>query len=129
MVKVQCLKCGNVQDTYAKWFFSCNKCGEKQTIENSVFNNQTSLQNGALSNPSDQQSRTETIETQIEISNQKPLESEILEIEEQPVIVEKTPVNVQKESFKCPKCGFDVEEYQDCTNPQCLAEIIWSEEQ
>ncbi|GAI77146.1 unnamed protein product [marine sediment metagenome] len=34
----------------------------------------------------------------------------------------------QKEIFRCPECNEIVEQYQDCKNPECLAEIIWQED-
>jgi len=79
MVKVKCLKCGNVQDTYAKWFFTCNQCKEKQTIENSLL--ETKLKEVKKETPK---------EIPKEIPKEEVRENEDLEIEEEPEEVEKS---------------------------------------
>ena len=114
MVKVKCLKCGNVQDTYAKWFFTCNQCKEKQTIENSLL--ETKLKEVEKETPK---------EIPKEIPKEEVRENEDLEIEEEPKKVEKVEENAHGEQFRCPECNSIVEQYGDCTNPECKAEIIW----
>lgn len=118
MTKVRCIKCGNVQDAWGRWFFSCNSCGEKQIIENSIYEpeqKQTEPETPTLEQNQDQ--KVEVSHSPSTSNNQD--ETETLEIEE-PETENKTEV------FRCPVCNNEVEEFKDCEN--CGHELIWSEE-
>lgn len=113
MVKVKCRKCGNVQTTYGRWVWTCNKCKTKQTIEGSIVEEGTTTNSA----PDTQESKTnETPEVSVSQSQQiKP------EIQEEKVEFEES--QEQEEEYKCPVCGAKVEKYQDCSN--CGAQLIW----
>ena len=117
MTTVKCAYCGNVQDTYARWIFTCKKCGKKQEIINALIDEETSKNKNLLVSEDkpflDKKSFSPLTSLSVEEDN--------IEIEE-----DKTITEPKKEIFYCPKCNSEVEKYQDCKN--CGTEIVWSEE-
>jgi len=117
MTKVRCEKCGNVQRTYAKWFFVCSQCNLKQLVENMKIDDEEEKINISQNqNPLKDVETKKEVEQNIGIAPQK----NIFEIEED----EKE--NEKENIFYCPNCKQKVEEFRDCLN--CGTEIIWSEE-
>lgn len=116
MVKVQCEKCGNVQDTFGKWYWICNRCGHKQLIKDTLLNKEEKPE---ITKPVSVEVETEkeSVEIEKEESPEKPKN-------EPQIIEEKVEFEEEKEEeYFCPVCGAKVEKYKDCSN--CGAVLIW----
>jgi len=148
MTKVRCINCGNVQDTYGKWFFKCNSCGFKQTIENSIYEPETSTPSSVNSMPSKSISNThltddgtsnsldefkssEKKKPKVEEASISP-STEVLEIDdntpkeapqkEKKKKIEETPKEEKK--YQCEACGFKFDELNDGRCPSCNQQLI-----
>jgi predicted RNA-binding Zn-ribbon protein involved in translation (DUF1610 family) len=147
MTKVRCVKCGNVQDAWGRWFFSCNSCGEKQIIENSIHdpvktleggdNNQTGEPlNNSLENT---QEAKEEERTEPQSDESKALDSSSSDQvpkrdndpsppfqEEETLEIEEEDPSPEKENYNCPNCNAEINKFGDCQS--CGSEIIWGTE-
>lgn len=113
---VTCPKCKKKLVTQSVKYF--RHCGEIQKTQENIFEQ-------PVIKLSSENVKTEiTKDTKSEIETE-PEEVEIEEFEEAEEVKEK--VTEQKENFKCPNCDYPVGKFEDCKNPECLTEIVWSE--
>jgi len=135
MTRVRCISCGNVQDTYGKWFYNCNRCSKRQSIENSEFEVQATLPENVpdkQSNSADDLDASKEAPKKISpIKNSSTIEKsssqsssfEIQEVEAQEPKIEQE----SEEQHQCPECGAQVEVNQQFC-PACKVKIIWSDD-
>lgn len=129
MTKVICCDCGNVQDTFGKWFWTCSKCSLKQTIENSVYEKEDWKEKNLIENPRPNKKTSGLLYVTQDSQENKILSPDDLVEENTLEIVEDKTENkeeIDEEKYLCPDCNKPVERYGDCL--ECENEIVWSEE-
>lgn len=126
MTRVICIKCGNIQDSYAKWFFKCNKCDYKQIIENSLYEsdnkNNIKMEEQEKPNGKKQEAKEEELEVEKAQEDEENEDDSSGEKEGKP----KQEKIENGEVFKCPNCDQPLNKGQTPC-PSCDFEIEWSE--